>query len=270
MPHDTEQTIIDWYTHGTDEAARLGTAADGRLEMTRTRELLERYLPPPPARVLDVGGGPGTHARWLASAGYQIHLIDPVPRHIDQAATIDGCTAELGDARKLSAPDNSYDVVLVLGPLYHLLERDDRITALREAGRVTAPGGLIAAAAINRYASIGEHTSTGGLSKESLEANIKDILVTGQYDGHRGFTVAAFHTAAELAEEIGAAGLNHETVHSIEGPMWALVKAVELRQGSPLADDDPVMISALRAARMAEPYPELLAASSHLLAIAHA
>jgi ubiquinone/menaquinone biosynthesis C-methylase UbiE len=78
-----------------------------------------------------------------------VHLIDPVPRHIEQAADT-AVTAEPGDARTLPVTDNSYDVALLLGPLYHLLDREDRLRALREAARVVRPGGLVAAAAIGR------------------------------------------------------------------------------------------------------------------------
>lgn len=81
--------------------------------------------------MLDVGGGPGTHARWLAEDGYRVHLVDPVPRHIAEAEA-SGCSVELGDARALSARDDSYDVVLLLGPLYHLVDAADRRTALAE------------------------------------------------------------------------------------------------------------------------------------------
>ncbi|MEV4333334.1 class I SAM-dependent methyltransferase [Streptomyces sp. NPDC049597] len=69
-----------------------------------------------------------------------------------EAAT--GASAELGDARALTAAGSTYDVVLLLGPLYHLLDREDRLKALAEAGRVVRPGGLVAAATIGRYASL--------------------------------------------------------------------------------------------------------------------
>ncbi|MFI8308933.1 class I SAM-dependent methyltransferase [Streptomyces sp. NPDC085927] len=71
--------------------------------MVRIRELLSRSLPLAPATVLDVGGGPGAHARWLTAEGYHVHLVDPVQRHLDQAAKA-GCTVEFGDARALTAP----------------------------------------------------------------------------------------------------------------------------------------------------------------------
>jgi ubiquinone/menaquinone biosynthesis C-methylase UbiE len=74
--------------------------------------LLERYLPPAPAIVADIGGGPGRYAIWLAERGYHVHLVDPVPLHVEQArgaaharAGVSLATAELGDARALPLPD---------------------------------------------------------------------------------------------------------------------------------------------------------------------
>jgi hypothetical protein len=67
------------------ERARLRGENGQRLEFVRTWELLERYLPPPPARVLDVGGGPGAYALPLREAGYDVGLVDPVPLHVEQA-----------------------------------------------------------------------------------------------------------------------------------------------------------------------------------------
>lgn len=55
------------------------------LELVRTHDILQRHLPPPPATVLDVGGGSGVYACWLASLGYTVHLVDAVPLHVEQA-----------------------------------------------------------------------------------------------------------------------------------------------------------------------------------------
>jgi SAM-dependent methyltransferase len=262
------QEIIDYYSRAFSEADRLTATADGRLELLRTQEILRRFLPPVPARVLDVGGGPGAHARWLTADGYSVHLIDPVPVHVEQAARHAGCTTELGDARHLSAENSCYDVVLLLGPLYHLLDRADRLSALRETARVVRPGGLVAAAAINRYASLFEHTATTLLDRDSVRSAVADILATGRHEpGRKGFTAAYFHTADELADELSAAGLTDVTVHGIEGPTWGLLKATEQHTGEPLVHTS-MFEAALHAARLAEPYPDLLAASSHMLAIA--
>ncbi|MGK5642275.1 class I SAM-dependent methyltransferase [Streptomyces sp. URMC 126] len=258
--------IIAFYTEGYDEAARLTSSADGMLELVRTRELLRRHLPPAPASVLDVGGGPGVHARWLSADGYDVRLVDPVPRHVE-AALRDGCRAELGDARQLAAAGRSQDAVLLLGPLYHLLERDDRLRALTEAGRVLKPGGVLAAAAISRYASLFEHTATTWLDRERVRDAVTDILATGRHEpGRKGFTAAYFHTAGELAEELERAGFRDVRVFGVEGPAWGLLKAVEQHTGERIVDS-PMFRAALAAARMAEQYGELLAAGSHLLAV---
>jgi hypothetical protein len=133
---------------------------------------------------------------------------------------------------------------------------------------VVRPRGLVAAAAINRYASLFEHTSLAHLHTERIKASISGILHTAVYDGARGFTIAYFHRAEELADELRQAGLSDVAVFGIEGPAWSLLKAVEQHAHSAPSDD--LFQSVLTAARMAEPYPELLAASSHLLAVGRA
>lgn len=257
--------IVRFYTETIDEAQRLSTTADGRLEMVRTQELLRRYLPPPPARILDVGGGPGAHARWLVEDGYTLHLVDPIARHIEQARQT-GATVELGDARGLAAEDASYDVVLMLGPLYHLLERTDRDQALAEAHRVLKPGGLLAAAGINRYSSLFEHAAFAHLHKETMRRSIGGILASQVHDGKKAFTAAYFHSGEQLRDEVTAAGFEAVEVFGVEGPAWSMLAAAERNTGSDFRDS-ALFESALTAARMAEPYPELLAASSHLLAV---
>ncbi|KUJ66166.1 SAM-dependent methyltransferase [Streptomyces albus subsp. albus] len=264
--------ILDFYTNTIDEQRRLIDAADGRLELIRTQELLRRHLPPAPARVLDIGGGPGVHARWLTDDGFTVHLMDPVPRHVEQAQRIGGVTAERGDARALSAADDSCDVALLLGPLYHLLDREERLQALREARRVVKPGGLVAAAAIGRYASLFEHTATTWLgTKPRVREAVADILASGIHEpGRKGFTAAYFHTAAQLADEMTAAGLDNVSVYGVEGPAWGTLKAAEQHSGDRIDTDSPLFTAALEAARLADAYPDLLAASSHMLAIARA
>src|SRR6185503_19281174 len=150
--------IAAFYALGLERDRLLG--GQGALEFARTQVLLERYLPAPPAVIADVGGGPGRYAVWLAEHGYRVHLVDPVPLHVEQAriaargrqgAALAG--AEVGDARALRLPNESADAVLLLGPLYHLPERNERLQALAEARRVCRQGGVIIAAAISRFAS---------------------------------------------------------------------------------------------------------------------
>src|SRR5204862_5703302 len=92
-------------------------------------------------------------------------LVDPCPLHVAEArATLRSGTARVGDARGLDEPDASFDAVLLLGPLYHLPERDDRLAALREARRVVRPGGQVFAAAISRCASAFDGMARGHLA----------------------------------------------------------------------------------------------------------
>ena len=114
------------------ESGRIVRGGVPSLELARTLELLERFLPGPPADILDVGGGPGVYAAILARQGYRVELIDAVALHVEQARAAAAAqpessfTARLGDARALDADDASVDAVLLLGPLYHLTKRDDR------------------------------------------------------------------------------------------------------------------------------------------------
>ena len=149
--------IVEHYDREIDEGRRI-TQGLGQLELLRTREIVRRHLPPAPRRILDVGGGTGVHAAWLASDGHDVHRLDRVPRHVDQARRLapgpGRVTAAVGDARDLAAARASVDAVLLLGPLYHLTERADRIRVLREAARVVRPAGVVFAAAVSRFASL--------------------------------------------------------------------------------------------------------------------
>jgi SAM-dependent methyltransferase len=267
-PGQVQSEIVRYYDREFDEAARLTRSAEGALELVRTQELLRPHLPPAPASVLDIGGGAGIHARWLTEDGHRVHLVDPVPRHVDQARAA-GCTVELGDARDLTAADASYDVVLLLGPLYHLPDRADRLRALREARRVVRPGGLVAVAGISRHAALFDNAARGVLHRPEILESLRATMAGGRHDGQRGFTVSYFHAPDELAAEIDEAGLHRLALHGVEGPGWPQLHAVDLAtDGSPA--DSPLFRSALAAARFADGRPELLPITAHLLALTRA
>ncbi len=102
------------------------------------------------------------------------------------SAALPGVTTQVGDARRLPAADDSVDAVLMLGPLYHLTDPADRTSALCEAMRVLRPGGVLIAAAISRYLSVLE-TGTRGTLDDTLTLAVRDVIATGDYDGHVGF-----------------------------------------------------------------------------------
>ncbi|MEU4805304.1 class I SAM-dependent methyltransferase [Actinosynnema sp. NPDC023587] len=248
------------YTAVFAEDDRLHRTPHGRLEFLRTRELVRRHLTGP-ARVLDVGGGTGVHARWLAADGHRVHLVDVVPAHVDTASALPGVTAEVGDARDLPVQDGDVDVVLLLGPLYHLVSAADRARALAEARRVLRPGGVLVAAAISRYLSALEAGTTGALTPD-LVAPIAEVIACGRYDGHVGFTETHWHTAGELRDEVAAAGFRDVAVHGVEGPAWPALDVA----GTDGFDD--LVDAALRCARLVEDDPLLINASAHFLAFA--
>ena len=253
------------------EVDRLVSNGERRLELVRTLELLERYLPAPPARILDVGGGPGVYAEILARQGYEVSLVDPLPLHVGTAEAVSAAQpdapfhARVGDARELPDPDDSCDAVLLFGPLYHLTERDDRLRALAEARRVVRPDGVVLAVGISRFASVFDGLRAGYLLDAEFQHIVERDLREGQHrnpDDRAGwFTTAYFHHPDELGAECESVGLSVEAVLGVEGPgAWF----------PGLWDNEPGRQATLFAARAVEAEPAMLAASPHLLVVGRA
>jgi len=252
------------------ERLRLFPDGTPSLEFVRSMELLERLLPALPARLLDVGGGPGAYAAPLATRGYTVHLIDPLPLHVEQACLAADSgpaafTAALGDARKLSEPAESQDAVLLFGPLYHLTEAAQRRQALFEAWRVLRPGGRLLAMAVCRFASLLDGVYEGWLDDPIFRPIVERDLADGQHRNpepvarREYFTTAYFHAPDGLTEEIGQAGYIGIDVYGVEGPGWPLRQEwADPRRREHI----------LFAARAVETEPSLLGFSDHLLAAA--
>lgn len=263
-----DDAIRAYYDLGLEQE-RLESSGEGSLEWARTVDVLQRFLPPAPARVLDVGGGPGAYAAWLAARGYDVHLIDPVPLHVEQAtaaatASRRTFTAALGDARALAEPDASADVVLMLGPLYHLTERADRLTALREAYRVLRPGGVVCAVGISRFASLFDGLLFGQLGDPTFAAIVAQDLLDGQHrnpvasDAPEWFTTTFFHLPQELAGEVEESGFTLDALLGIEGPGKYVGASW---------DDATNRKHIIAAARAVETESSLLGVSAHLMAV---
>jgi ubiquinone/menaquinone biosynthesis C-methylase UbiE len=255
--------VVAYYDRGR-ERARLETS--GRLEYLRTRELLGRFLPPPPARVLDVGGAAGAYAVPLLESGYDVVLVDPVPLHVEQARQSGVSSAVVGDARSLDVRDDSFDAVLLLGPLYHLTERSDRVSALREAARVVLPSGVVVAAVISRFASMLDGVHAGFLLDERFERIVERDIATGRHENPDAvpgwFTTAYFHHPDEIDQEFVDAGCVVDAVLAIEGPTTGLADL------ETWLDDDERRAILLRAIGRVESEASLFGSSSHLLVVA--
>ena len=143
-------TIPD-FSNSTDQEPREPAWLAGTVSSSWfMKELLEQFLPKPPSRIIDIGGGTGLYSSWLASLGHIVHLVDVVPGHVEEASGDGRFTASVADARALPVSDESYDVALLLGPLYHLPKLADRLQAMREARRVVREHGMIVAAFVCR------------------------------------------------------------------------------------------------------------------------
>jgi SAM-dependent methyltransferase len=259
------QDMVRFYSENPDED-RLSAGA-GLLEFARTREILGRYLPSGRRTILDVGGGTGVYAEWLGGLGHEAHLVDLTAAHIEMARSRRRglASAEIGDARRLTWPDASVDAVLLLGPLYHLVEREDRLLALREARRVTRPGGLVFAAAICRFAPLLGSLAEGFFADTAFAPVLARDLVDGQHRNTTGdprrFTTAYFHRPEELVEEAREAGLGAVECLAIEGPCWMAKDFDECWA------DPSRRASLLELARVVERDPMALATSPHLVAV---
>ena len=266
---DPLREVVDYYERVPEE--RRLDSGPFKLEFERTKELLLRCLPAAPARILDVGGAAGPYSAWLAGQGYEMHLVDMSERLVGEArkvnATLDRPIASLAvaDARALPQPDRFADAVLLMGPLYHLPEASDRETALREARRVLVPSGVLAAAAISRYASaldgLARNRATDPAFVRIRDRDLRD----GQHRNDTGrpdyFTTAYFHRPEDLERELETAGLNQVRVFGVEGAGW-MIPDFDDRWADRAQRADLMAI-----ARALESEPSILGVSAHLLGV---
>jgi ubiquinone/menaquinone biosynthesis C-methylase UbiE len=262
--------ILAYYTHAP-EHERLHTGVS-QLEFARTKEIIARRMTDSKSVFLDVGGGPGAYSAWLADLGHEVHLIDPVAGLVMHAKSLrnesgrDIASCTVGDARALDRRDQSVDAVLLLGPLYHLIDAGDRRRALQEAFRVLVPGGQLFAAAISRFASALDGLMRDFFADPVFGQIVERDLADGVHENRTGrldhFTTAKFHRPDELAAAVEAAGFSEVCVLGIEGPGWLLSDFDDRWRDSRRRED------MLRTARALEAEPSIQAASAHLLATA--
>ena len=263
------EEILSFYRQ-SQESKRLTNDVRGQIEFARTQEIITRYLPAPPAVILDIGGGSGPYACWLAKTGYEVHLVDPVDLHIEQAKEASSQQPEhpiasisLGDARALRFSSTSADAVLLLGPLYHLIDKSERLLALSEAYRVLRNGGVMVAAGISRFASLLDRFDR--LDNSVYRDIIQQDLETGYHrnptEDLEFFTDAYFHRPDELTSEVVGAGFQHQATLAVQGPTW-LFKSIERYWADP--DQRAVVLDFIR---KVEAEPSILGMSAHMLAI---
>lgn len=243
-----------------------------QLEGIRTKEIISRYLDSDKKRIIDIGGGVGYYSFWLKEKGFDISLIDISPKNIELAKEklinehLKLDRIEVGDATNLKIADEQFDIALLLGPLYHLTNKDLRIKALEEAKRVLKPGGILICAIISRYASLFDGFNRDLILDNEFEKIVINDLKSGIHknstDNPEYFTTAYFHTPNDLKNEIIESGLTYEKLVAIESFGW-IVNDFKQKK-----DNKIYMDKLLNILRLIEEDENILAMSPHILGIA--
>jgi len=210
---DDVSDIRDYYDSGTDnEPARLDRH---QLERDMTLRYFDAYLPAH-GRLLEIGAAAGAYTLWLAQRGYRVVAVDmseklheECKRRLAEAGLEPNVDCRLADARDMAAavPETDFDAVLLMGPLYHLVLREDRIKALRQAYSKLKPGGLFVSALISRFGVMG-HLIRHVPEWIENQAMVRSIIERGQdpkdtpKGGFRGYYVTV-DEVAPLHEEVG-------------------------------------------------------------------
>ena len=261
------QDIIKEFYDGYDEDGRL---ARHKLELVRSKIVISRYLSAEKMNIADIGGASGVYSCWLASLGHRVHLLDLVPKHIRQAREKAANTGvELaeyicGDARDLPYGKTSFDLVLEMGPLYHLQQRNERVRCLRECHRVLREGCHVICAVISRYAPLIEGFSYGFANDADYRESLEQGMSTGCHDNpeltENRFTTAYFHTPGEIRGELEEAGFADVELIAVEGFAYAM-------RPDELYEDHEVSAYLLECIEKTEKVPELLGVTGHILAV---
>ena len=259
--------VLEWYGEFYDEQSRL---SDHELEFVRAKRIIARYLPDDPITIADIGGAAGAYSFWLAGLGHQVSLIDLTPRHIELAQARAQATGVhlngyfCADARQLPCVDESFDMVLVMGPLYHLQSSDDRQAVLREALRVVKPGHHVVCQVISRWASLVDGFKHGFVMDDYFHQIMDADMRTGCHENPKRvqqyFTTAYFHRPNEIMDELLQAGFRGVSLAGVEG----FASPFDARQ---LMADSARASALLECLDATESVPELLGVSSHIMAI---
>lgn len=271
-----DKEVLAGYEAGI-ERGRLRTDL-GLIEFERTKELLKAYLPLPPATVYDIGGGYGEYSWWLASLGYEVHLFDLSKGNIEMSKELGkeypGCllaASEVCDARKVPRPEKSADAILLMGPLYHIIGREERLCAIRESRRLLKAGGILFTAAITPYATLLWATTVFGTKNRLLEdSGFMNMVERELRDGehikpeggpYSGIGRSHFHSAGELREELSLGGFPETEIHGVVGCAWLAPNLDELWK-NPGAKE-----ALMKTVRFLDGREDIVGLSTHLLGI---
>ncbi|UTW65329.1 class I SAM-dependent methyltransferase [bacterium SCSIO 12643] len=219
---------IEAFYNKASEETRLNKGM-GVFEFERIKYLIEKHLTSSPLSIIDVGGGTGKYSEWLAKKGHQVHMVEPVFKHVQIAQKRSSSlknpfSIHHGESRKLEFPNNSVDLIILHGPLYHLQKRTDRDKAICEAKRVLKKDGIILGFAINYTASTLVGLLNGLVHKPSFFEMCKMELTTGKHHPPHDFpwllAEGFYHQPQQLKDEFMGQGLKYLNLYAVEGIAW--------------------------------------------------
>ena len=275
-----DNSALTYYESGF-EHNRLRTGI-GLIEFERTKEILLEKLPKAPAVIYDIGGAYGEYSWWLTSLGYEVHLFDLFPKNIEMSKELGkmypNCklnSAEVCDALSVPRESKSADAVLLMGPLYHITDYNERISAIEESRRLLKDGGVLFTAALTPFSvllyNITVYDPLGENPNKTLEdSNFIRMVEREIKDGHHinpnnkiysGIGSAYLHTAKTLREELCAGGFEESTIHSMMGGAW-LAKDIEK-----LWENEASKNALMNTVRLLDTCEEIIGLSGHLLSV---
>ncbi|WP_103072169.1 class I SAM-dependent methyltransferase [Aquimarina sediminis] len=219
---------IEVFYNKVSEETRLNKGM-GVFEFERIKLLIEKYIPASSSKIIDIGGGTGKYSEWLAKKGHQVHLVEPIPKHIKLAQNRanrlkNKFSIQLGESRKLNFKNNFADLIILHGPLYHLQKKEDRDLTICEAKRVLKNDGIILAFAINYTASTLVGLLNGLIHKKSFFEMCKEELTSGIHNPPDTFpwllAEAYYHKPEQLKDEFINQELTHINTYAVEGIAW--------------------------------------------------
>ena len=273
-----DNAVLAYYEEGR-EYNRLRTGI-GLIEFERTKEIILENLPKPPAVIYDIGGAYGEYSWWLASLGYEVHLFDLSETNIkmskELAKEYPDCSlaaSEVCDARKVPRTDNSADAVLLMGPLYHITDYEERIRAIKESFRLLKKGGVLFSAALTPYSVLLYNITVYSPNDEEtyledpefltmIERELKDgCHINPNKEVYAGLGSSHLHTAKALKDELSAGGFSDTVVHGVMGGAWLVNNIDELWKNERSRN------ALMNTVRMLDTHEEIIGLSCHLLAV---
>ncbi|WP_114577027.1 bifunctional 2-polyprenyl-6-hydroxyphenol methylase/3-demethylubiquinol 3-O-methyltransferase UbiG [Saliphagus sp. LR7] len=259
--------------YGREEWDRLEATLGGRLELEGTTTTLRRYLPDS-GRILDAGGGAGRYAVWLGERGYDVTLVDlserqcAIAREKVRERGLDGrVRVRRGDLRALPVKTDAFDAVVCTGgPLSHVVDDDERATALGELRRAGRSGAPVFVSVMGRLAVLQNLVRNpkyhGGMAEIARTGSYTREFALGQTDDP-GFTECHFFRAAELEAALESAGFDVEKLVGLEG---VAANVGERLDDAEMAEGDEEGVR--EAVRELRTDPAVVDWSNHILAVA--